>query len=308
MKKTFFTISLLIISILFSLNSYAAGEYNLKYNLKKGDVFKHTSSIDMKINMNAIGQDMDILMNVETTIAITVINVKNKVYDLEYRYVRFKTSTNNSFMPITIDTDNPDDGGLLAEASNILKAIIDIPIIAKIDKFGNIISIERVDNLQQAIIDALNKSDNIMVKQMAELTFKQQFSEKSMKESFEQSFIAYPENPIKIGDSWNVVSARALSGIDVKFNMNHTLKALKDNIATIESTGTVENEDTSLETPQGTIKYAIKGKILNTTQVNLKNGMTVSGENSMEFDILMDMQGMEIPMKLSAKGVLKCEN
>jgi hypothetical protein len=304
MKKSMLITCFLIINVLFSLNCFAAGEYTLRYNLKKGDVFKQTMPMDMQISMNAMGQNIDMNIQMEFAATVTVVVAEGDIYTLECNYTRFKTATNNSFMKMIIDTDNPELGGELAEVSRILKSIIDVPLTVKMDKFGKIVAVSGFDKLLKTVIDVAEKSGNPMSKQIAESTLQQNFSEASLKESFEQNQIVYPAEPIKIGDSWDAVQTKVVQGVEMQINVKQTLKSVSDNLATIESLAVIEGKEATVETPQGNVTYSMKGTYVYTTKVGLKNGMAVSGDFSMEMDMKMNTQGMEMPMKMTVKGSL----
>ena len=109
--------------------------------------------------------------------------------------------------------------------------------------------------------------------------------------SFENFLTEFPDNPVKIGDSWEVTRNSSNANASMKIKTIYSLKELKDGKAAIA----VDADLSSLNE-----NILIAGTMKGSFVVELKTGLSESGFLHQELDMTMNTVGKKIPMKISS--------
>ena len=142
---------LLLISALFS--GCGANNTAISLNLKKGDIYKAELTISQKITETVMGQNVDIEMNYGYKFDYAVQDAdKNGVYTIKvtFRNIKLKQVSQSGTVEYDSSAANASDKG-----SAYFKALLGQSYTMKIDKLGNVKSIEGINGI---INNALKKS------------------------------------------------------------------------------------------------------------------------------------------------------
>jgi hypothetical protein len=274
-------------------------EYDLGYNLKKGDVFTRHQKSDMDITT---GQDMNMKTVVEMTDRYEVTEVQGNLFTLTFRYENIKMEMNNPLGgTITIDSDAPSEGVVTsANLSPLFKAIIGIPITFKIDRQGKVQEVKGYDKLLEAMTNSFGDNPDQAAMRQVLAQLGQQFNAESLKSSFE--VVSYPGRRVKAGDSWtNRTTASGPFSFETDTRL--TLTGVSGNTATIEAEGSGK---VSFDTQAGTSPGSEVKTSLNMTQkvsirTNLSTGWPSKVEITQEIEGEVEAGGMKIPMTIKGK-------
>lgn len=98
----------------------------------------------------------------------------------------------------------------------------------------------------------------------------------------------FPENPIRVGDPWEVNKNYALGEMGlVKLKLSYTLKSVQDSMAEITYQGLMSPSQEIMK-----VSGNMEGRIL----LDLKNGFEKIEESRYQADISMNFLGMEMRM------------
>lgn len=211
----------------------------LKFNLQKGKAY--TYSMEMDMENTAQGQKMNSDMNFEYD--IEVLDNTNGVVTLKNTYKRITMSMNMPNMNIDIDTDEPAKdtasdpmANPLNMMGNMFRAMKGKSFTMKVDAEGKVLEVTGIDQLADEMVKSMNLPEE--AKAMAQQSFKAQFNEESIKQTFSQAFNIFPNKPIKAGDTWQkdvnmggmmaakmntTYKVREIGGEDVTLDVNSTL-------------------------------------------------------------------------------------
>lgn len=229
--------------------SSANGEkYELCYNLEQGQTYSQTMSIDMKMVMSAMGQDMDMGMLMSYTMDYTITDVADGVIFCNAKFTEVSMGITGMMGNASYSSsDNSDYDPMVKMLQGMTKGQFAITMT----KYGKVTSMsgleEMMDNMYSSM--GLSASDAAQVKAMMQ----QSFSEEKMMEQM-QSMAIYPDYPVAIGDSWEMVAKTS----QMELNNVYTLEKVDDDEVVIAveseiSAGSIEGfEGTIAGTQNGT--------------------------------------------------------
>ncbi|HCX99509.1 MAG TPA: hypothetical protein DG754_05150 [Bacteroidales bacterium] len=282
--------------------SFAANEVDLKFNLKKGDVTKYRTSIDMTTSqtMGEMVQTVEMNQIFEYTIDVKDI-ASNGNFSTQITYTRVAINMVAGGMDMAFDSD---DESTANPQFSSFGALIGKSINATFTPKGKIIELDGVD----AMINEL-AGDNEAIRTQVEQNLTQSFDDEKMKQMFGGSFIEYPAKLVKVGTKWtenqtinnqftlNVINNYVVKGVDADFvnlDVTSTLATTPGNKSEMQG---MEVSFNLFGTQSGTIKVDKKsGKVVEST-VN----QNISGNLSAD----MGGQNMDIPMTVASKSATK---
>ena len=293
MKHLFIKINAVILLLLaFLFQCMGADKYTLEYNLEKGKTYKQNMVMDMNMTMDMMGQEMKMNMKMDINMDYNVIEKNGNVYDIQLSYKKMKMSMTDP-MPFNVDSDSPEQSSDKS-LGDMLKSFTGIPINVQMNQQGKVLSIKDADKLTEKL-----NATNDQFKQM----FGQQFSEQMIQRSIEQSSSLFPGKPVAINYTWDIATSINNNGFDIISKMNLTLKQVKDNVATIEFTGTLSTpEGGTVANIQGMdAKVMVKGGQSGTILMDTKTGWIVRSEITQDFTQEIEIMGQTMPQKIVSK-------
>jgi len=300
MKQLFIQLNAVIVLLLaFSFHSQGADNYTLKYNLEKGKTYKQHSVTDMNMEMNAMGQNVNMDMKMDIDMNFDVIDKTNDGYNLRMTYQKIKMNM-TSPTAYTLNSDSTENSSDKNNAE-LLKSLVGVPIDIQLTEQGKVTSVKGVDKL----LEKINSVSNPQFKQM----FSQQFSESTIQKMIEQFSCYFPDKPVAAGDSWNVNNTLSANGIDIINNMTLTLKQVANNVATIDLTGTLATPEGGATTKiQGMdAKVSVNGTQSGTIQLSTETGWIVRTEATQKFAQNIEVMGQTLPQQVTVKTTVTGE-
>jgi hypothetical protein len=253
----------------------------------------------MVMTMDVMGQKMSADTKMGMSIHYDVVGQQNDVYDIRMSYGRIVMSMTapaafsiNSASPETSSDRNMGD---------IFKALTEVPMDIQLNKKGKIISVQGIEKLTEKF----NAMPNEQMRQM----FSQQFTEATIRAAIEQTSSFFPDRPVAIGESWNVVMNVNSSGINISNQMELTLRQVQNNIAIIDCKGTLSTSETGeLSNVMGMdAKISAKGEQTGTIQMDMRTGWLNSGELNQKMLLNIEAMGQTIPQEIVSKTIVTAE-
>jgi hypothetical protein len=306
MKKFTLTISALILALMLVLPAFS--QITLKYNFKKGDIFKQNMVTNTDLTQKIMEQEMNIKLSLSAKSIFEIKEVTNENYTIEVKYKELKMSVTMPGMgDLSFDSNTPEDVATMQDFGPMLKAIVDKPIEIVLTKAGKVESIKGVDKLGEAMLNSLDENIPGALKQQLISQFGSQFSEEQFKSLFSQNSGYFPDKPVNTGDTWNYKLSTTASNITMDINTTMTLKSIADNVVTIDMEGIISTpEGYEAEMNGMKAKVTLKGAQKGLVTIDKNTGWVISSEMSQNFAGNMELMGMTIP--ISATSTISISN
>ncbi|MFL5810915.1 MAG: DUF6263 family protein [Flavisolibacter sp.] len=269
---------------MYGCNSADSGKGTmLKFNLQKGKTYAYSIEFDPEAQMKQ--GKMASKMRFDY-----IINVLDESSDAKRLKVTFKRIATQMGMPnggMNFDTDsmprqqNSKDR-FSGTIRNVFNAMKGKSFEMKVDESGHIEEITGTKEMAESMVNAMNLDANM--KQIVLQMFNTQFSDESIKKSFDQALNIYPAKRVNPGDKWTKQTSIEFFMMNASMSTNYTVKEIKGNLVTLVTDGTLEMNNGN-GTSKGTmIVDAATGlvKEANITQnvrgnFNLDNSIKITG-------------------------------
>ena len=176
---------------------------------------------------------------------------------------------------------------------------------------GGVTEISGMDEMIDNMIDQMEVPG--LPKEQLRTQLKTQLGNESMKGNMAQMVAAYPEEPVKVGDTWTNQS-QVRTTMTMVNETTYTLNKVEDGKAFIGVEGTIvtDPEGDPMEMMGMSMSFALEGTQKGTLVLDIASGMTlesninqlISGDVSMSGGQLGD-QGMEFPMSIESTNTIK---
>jgi len=262
-----------------------------------GDNFTLTMEMDQSVDMSMMGQSIPMDQKQTYNYLYNIVEVDEEgVFMLEQELSRIRGSVESSMMGSqSFDTDDGEAG----QVGEQMKAMIGVPIRARLTKKGEVVSVEGVEDLQarmseEAFDEAQRK---ILEDALDPETFAQNL----------QTFSFYPDAPIAVGDSWTTTSSVRL-GFPMTLESTYTLTRVEGTTAYLDvAVDTYTPDDAEpMAMGGGEMTMDMTGTMTGTAEVDLPSGLmtTMTTDQSMEADATVEAQGRTMDMQMSITGTM----
>ncbi|PEN13766.1 hypothetical protein CRI94_06750 [Longibacter salinarum] len=270
--------------------------YILGLRVNEGESFSGTMAMDQSVDMQMMGQNMQMEQSMTYDYGYDVISRSDDgLITIEQTLQRVRGETKNPMAGTqTFDTDNEEDAAQIGEQ---MTAMIDVPIRFTMTEKGQIERVEGVDALvkrmqDQAMTDAQRE---ILEESLTPESFTQNM----------QAFTFYPQNPVAVGDSWDVKSEMKMA-FPMTTESTYTVTRVEADTAYLDVEMDVYTPDDAepMEMGGGKMTMDMTGTMIGTAKVDLVSGMMtdVALDQNMEADAVIDAQGRTMDMQMSITG------
>ena len=296
MKKYLFVLPVLAaFAYLAGCNSSADNTVALKFKLPKGTRYEYAMNMEMKMNRQMMGKDIEVKNTMGFTYLFEVTNDSANWKTLSSTITKVSMDMDVMGSIIHFDTDMPNDTGRgpLARMGKVFGAMKGSQFSFTVNDKGDISEIRGLQEMREKILSGLPDGAG-----WAAAGMKNVFDEESMKQNVHQAFQAYPGKPVKPGDSWTKTTTQKMQGMSVKSDNTYTLESVNGDdavvkvVAKMSSAGSNDvNADARSMTGNG------QGKI----HYDLKTGMTSDGDMDLKMDMKVKADTTEMPMTMNMK-------
>ncbi|MDR0725574.1 MAG: DUF6263 family protein [Prevotellaceae bacterium] len=300
MKKITLKTGALILALMFTFPVFS--QVVLKFNFKKGDMFKQNISVNMDMTQKVMGQDINVNLILTSNATVEVKDVKNAIYTLEMKYKEMKMNTTISGIGnLSFDSNTPEDVATAQDLGPMLKAIVDKPVEIVVTETGKVESIKGVDKFVEAMLNSLDANMPDAAKQQLISQFGSQFSDENFKTLFSQNAGYFYGKPVNVGDSWDYTISTNASNFTMNVDTKVTVKSIEGNIVTLNTEGTVatpEGYETEINGMKA--KVTVKGAQKGWVKIDKNTGWVVSSEITQNASGNVEAMGMSIPLSINS--------
>lgn len=247
----------------------------LRLNLNKGDAMQVETSVDQKVETEAMGQKMTINQSFLFAFETLVDDISSDGnYTLKNTYKRIRLNQNIPGIGENIlDTEDPSasKGAAVALMEPIMKALI-----------GKSFTME------------MTPKGQVLRTNMSEITSQQGLEDISENNGLSDMAIEFPDNILRPGDSWE--AERAVAGkLPMRIKTRYTLKEMTENLAIIDVKGEFLPADDNTK---------VSGTLDGTMRVDVKSGWTRESRLNQDMQMTVKQGGIELPMKITSLMVI----
>jgi hypothetical protein len=309
MKRITLKIGTLVLALMFVCPAFS--QITLKYNLKKGEIYKQNTVTSTEIAQKISEQQeikVNFAINMKTTYEVKDVKDENYTLEMKYKEVKLNIAIPGKGYSLSFDSNTPEDIATLQDMGPILKATIDKPVEIIITKTGTVESVKGVDKILEAMSGSIDKSIPDVEKKGILSQFSSQFSDEHFKTFFAQNSSYFPNKPVDKGDTWDVKLSTTISNFTLETNVKTTLKSIDENVVTIDTEGTVSTpEGYEWEMNGVKAKTALKGMQKGPIKIDKNTGWIIFSDIDQSFSGEIEVMGMKMPMSVTGKTTITSE-
>ncbi|MFW6237831.1 MAG: DUF6263 family protein [Bacillota bacterium] len=234
MKKFLFTLGVISLLVL-AAATVSAESYDLKLNLETGDTYTLDSSITQEINYQMM--DMDIYMNQEIIQELTfkvsdITDKGNYKMQANIKNIEFIMHDSNFPMENDLNEEEIDKEELLEEMNRdweeISKAMENKEFSITLSPRGKVVAQSGLNELMSDVSQV--SSEEIEMDNLDEDFFEQ---------SWDHSFVSFPEHSVSPGDSWEDTLEMQML-MEMEMTTNYTLEEFGDQEIILDQTSDID--------------------------------------------------------------------
>ena len=230
----------------------------LKFNFQKGRTYNYAMNFDL---VQANGeQKRSTLMKWNYDMEVIDSEKDVKTIKTTYKTIEMTTDMGGGQKLEFSSEKKADVTNFMQLPSKMFSIIKGKSFVMQVNDKGEIVSVTGHDKIGEAVLSEMKLP--AQMKPMVEQTFKQQFSDSSVKEMFSQWFSVYPNKTVKTGDTWK--SNTAITGLNQSASTVYTVKNIKGNDVFVGGESKLPGELT---------KSAISSKLI----IDARTGLMIDG-------------------------------
>lgn len=243
----------------------------LQFNISKDSSFQYIikSNVELTPEMG----DKDVTINQGLTIASTfsLLNKKANNTQLSVTYNRLIISSGGDAINTEFDTDN-DDGSVTIFQG--IRDMIGKPFSMTMNEHGNI-------------------SDEGLVQHGEHI-----ISDSSFRKVLTQALYIYPNQPVKVGDTWQKKFKTSIGFLTINVTNNYKLMFINGDNAHLEVSSRVSSDS---NTQMGNAKMSLIGIQSGSLDVSISSGMITNGRFEQQISGTIDFAGKETPVSIRSE-------
>jgi uncharacterized glyoxalase superfamily protein PhnB len=265
-------------------------QVKLSFNPEPGMKFEYHMEVIQSIKQNVMGQEMPMETEMNGTYLMEIKDKTSQEIHAQFTYQGFTFLISSPMMSIRYDSkntiENPSEMDKMFE--KMFSTLIGQSFIVIFAPDGSVKSVSGMGAITENMLGAISADGQVAAQMGAQMS--QQFSDEAMKNMFGQSFNFYPDNAVKVGDSWIIENTIPMNNMNFGFKTNNTLIEISTNKATIEVTG-----DIDMDMEEGKFTGTQTGTMI----VDTTTGIPVTSDISLDMKGTIQTHGMNIQMEMT---------
>ena len=270
-----------------------SAQIKLSFNPELETKYEYQMEGIQNLKQNVMGQEMSMKTVMKGTYLMEIKDKTPQEIHTQMTYQGFTIVVSSSVLNVTYDSKvpnkNPSEMDKMFE--KMFSTLIGKPFTVVFALDGSVKSVSGMGDIIKNMLESISDDEQLATQMGAQMS--QMFSDETMKNMFGQSFNAYPDNTVKVGDSWDMENTIPMNNMNLSIKTKNTLKKINKNKATIEVTG---NMDMEMEESKFT------GIQTGTTIIDTTTGLPVTNDVSLNMKGTVKTQGMEIQMEIISKA------
>ncbi len=210
LRTVYITIRFITIALLFCImGSSLWGQEKLQYNLNKGDVFNIRQDAQQTIVQEIDGAAHEITNDISGLLEFKVIETSPDAYTMEvtFRDLNLKMTSNIQGELVNVNAKEIDENNV---QSRIFNSLLNVPIHIVLASNGDVLEVKGGDSLVTKMTKASGVTDEFSLNIM-KASLNKEFGSEALSNSYEQMTYIYPNDKIRVGDTWENTFAGELN-------------------------------------------------------------------------------------------------
>ncbi|GAB5399881.1 MAG: hypothetical protein Aureis2KO_14660 [Aureisphaera sp.] len=275
--------------LLFFAGNSLYAQKSLQYDFEVGDEFKIEQTARQEMTQEIQGMTNITINNISGAFHFKVIEASEDKFVLETTYLSLVLKSESDMIGVLMDINTERDKDKEDLEAQIFQGLLNVPFEIHMQKTGKIISLKNTEALIDGMISKSSMEDGI-AKDTMKKSLDSEFGGDSLAESMEQLLYLYPNEPVKVGDTWTNNYTGALSA-----DNTWKLDSFASDAFTISANSTI----TMNESEEGSFELTLAGAQETSATVETKTGFPKEIAVSHVAEGVTSVQGTEIPTKLT---------
>lgn len=253
--------------LLYCSSTVFAQSVNMKFNLPEGKTYNCFFSINQNLTSEMLnGQKMTVNMGFGFDIKALKKNNDTTVFETTYKRIMMDAAM------MSYDSNKPEDAN--SPLAGVMGKLLNQSFKMYVDKNGEIVKVTGVTEIAKSISP----------------TMVNQFNDENTLNNFKSNFNVFPNNALKIGDTWNKTHKSA-AGADVVATITYILKEINPNNVVVDIVSPLKG---NINNPaaKGTLEGILKG----TATFDRKTGVCLSSKQSGNLNMNLLSQDKQVKM------------
>ncbi|KPK90133.1 hypothetical protein AMJ80_08840 [bacterium SM23_31] len=254
-----------------SVNAHQQDAVSFKFKLKKGDRYYLPTVTEQTMSMDIMGMAMDMNTSITFGSEYYVEDLSSDqiaTMSVTFKDLAFKMSmTGAPGAEQSLEYDSQKQTTPTDPAVKVFAAMVGKSYNMKLASNGHVEEVQGLKEIFSGVMSAAGAG--------GAMSFEGLLDENSIRQSAAGIFEIFPENPVRIGDTWTKNTAISAGGF-LTFDLTdtYTLKARSDGMSTVEINGTIKAK------PGGALPFASGEMDVNVNMNGIKKGTHVISEET----------------------------
>lgn len=299
-------ISLLLTLLLFVSSSWTEA-VKLEYKFKVGEEYTMDQITNQTMKQTIMGSEQAGENHYSGSMILKIVSLTSTGARIETQFLSLKNTSKNLMGETIMDSEGTEDN----VQNKVFKAMMKKPFHITMTRLGKVEKVEGADNLWSDMGNlGIDQTTLAALKQ----SLGQMLGENSLKSSFEQALIVYPDKKVKVGETWTSQNGFPMD-FPILVDNTWTLAEATSSSALVNANGvfTTTDKTKTISLPGGfKATVDLTGTQNLKASVNVKSGwpnnLNINSELKGKMILLaggMLPQDMEVPMEIKTETTFK---
>ena len=298
---------------IWTTESCAAEKIDLKLRLKPGQKYGVRVITDQKISqtMQEQEQKIDYLTDMGMGFEVLAVDADGTAsVQITYQTIRAKMS--GPIGMIEYDSTEPDaavgeDDTEKQMIGQMFEGMVGLSFVMKVNTQGKVVEVKGFKEMMQQMAEKIGADDPAENEEIKEF-LKNFLSEDKVKMMGSNMALAFPSQPVGIGDSWTDKETMSV-GFPIEIDNTYTLKESKNGVAIVDISSMMDLGENGASIEIGPMKMNMEmtGSVQGTSEINEASGWMIRSKMKMQLAGQMSIapneqmpEGMTVPMSIES--------
>jgi len=298
---------------IWTTESCAAEKIDLKLRLKPGQKYGVRVITDQKISqtMQEQEQKIDYLTDMGMGFEVLAVDADGTAsVKITYQTIRAKMSGTMGM----IEYDSTETDAAVGEddtekqmIGQMFEGMVGLSFVMKVNTQGKVVEVKGFKEMMQQMAEKIGADDPAENEEIKEF-LKNFLSEDKVKMMGSNMSLAFPSQPVGIGDSWTDKETMSV-GFPIEIDNTYTLKESKNGVAIVDISSMMDLGENGASIEIGPMKMNMEmtGSVQGTSEINEASGWMIRSKMKMQLAGQMSIapneqmpEGMTVPMSIES--------
>jgi len=300
MKKHLFLVLLLALHV----SGHAKKKHHLELHLEQGQVYSQMTHARMQMVQKVMGQEMNIDIEIDGSMAFEVMEVQDDQYQMEAWYESLDMGMDIRMGEMQMNSDGDEMGVMM---SQLLKSMTGIRFHLGMNKLGRVSEVRGVSEILDKVMAQIEDVPETQLSQIRQ-QMETSFSDKALVGSIQAVTAVFPRQAVRVGDSWEV-NTSLQSGFAMDMQSTYVLEAAEKDHYLLRGTSSLKSVagDEYQQVNGMDMRYDMAGSSSAEIKLDPQTGWVLNAQMAQELKGMVQIKaneqipdGFELPMSISS--------